>query len=213
MDFRHTVPSEAALRLLNVRFSGRCMIPKLRDIRWLGAPPEYLELMLPLIVSPLLTNFRLRLGTYGGSKASQVVPTLETLAPAYNSTLRSASVPIPSTILKLSTRLPISCSNVIRTQSVISGWLLPYPQRLSFTPRNLQTWSRLLSGRVRSSSACHLPTTVFSSLKFLEIDAIGTCSPLLKTIAYIQSRTFTELELKFPATTLEMFLPTTLVTL
>jgi len=62
MDSRHAYPSEAALKLLNTRFSGHCMLPKLRDIGWIGASPEHLELMLPLVVSPVLIGFRLGLG-------------------------------------------------------------------------------------------------------------------------------------------------------
>ena len=189
------------------------MILRLRDIRWLGAPQEYLELMLPLIVSPALTNFRLGLGTYDDLNASQVVPALEALAPAYNSLVEMRfcgdSIHDPQ-IIHAASHLLLKCNpDTIRHFRVVSA----LSAQAFIHTTQLQTCSRLLSWRARSSSACHLPTTVFPSLKFLEIDAIDTRSPLLKTIAHIQSRTFAGLELKFPATTLETFLPTLTVLL
>ena len=85
MEHGHDFPSEAALKFLNAHLSGRCMLPNLQDVRWLGASPEHLEPMYPLIVSSALTNFRLALKEHGSLDALKIVPTLEALAPAYNS--------------------------------------------------------------------------------------------------------------------------------
>jgi hypothetical protein len=128
MDSGRAVLSEAALGLLNTHFSDRCMVPKVRDIRWLGAPPEHLELMLSLIVSPILANFRLGL---------------------YSS--RSASVTPRSMILRSSAQLLISCSNVVPTKSAPSGWFLPYPRRPPSTPRSSRTWRCLSLGPTQRS--------------------------------------------------------------
>lgn len=72
--------------VLNARFSNSCMLPNLRGIRWLGAPPDHLELVLPLIVSPVLKNFRLGVGHHHDTAdASQLIPAFKALALAYNS--------------------------------------------------------------------------------------------------------------------------------
>ena len=86
MDHGPVEPSKAALMLLNARFSNSCMLPNLREIRWLGAPPDHLELMLPLIVSPVLEHFRLGLAyPHDTTDVSQLIPAFKALAPAYHS--------------------------------------------------------------------------------------------------------------------------------
>ena len=212
MDSEHN-PSEAALNLLNARFSGRCMVPKLRDIIWLNAPPENIELILPLIVSPVLTNFRLGLNIHDRSDASQVVPALEALAPAYNSLVEvricDPTIHDPR-IIRAASDLLLKCNpdklrcfhvvSVLSTEAFIHASQLPNLE--SFTIRTDTT-----------DLEVSLPVPAFPSLGSLDVDAVNTSSPLIQTFAHVQSRTFMRLDLEFPAATLATFLPTTLATL
>ena len=209
----HAVPSETALRLLNARFSGRCMVPKLRDIRWLGASPEHLELMLPLIVSPVLTNFRLGVTAKDTLDASQAVPVLKALAPAHNS-LVEVRICHPTVhdprIIHAASDLLLKCNpDKIRTFRVVSS----LSTEAFIHATQLQNLETFVIKADTTELDVQLPTSAFPSLRSLEIFATDTHSPLLQTIAHIQSSTFMDLELEFPADTLETFLPTTLAAL
>jgi len=211
--FWHAEPSEAALVLLNKRFSDRCMMPRLRDIGWLGAPPEHLELMLPLIVSPVLTSFRLGLRAQDTLNASQVVPVLKALAPAYNSLVEvRIGHPIfhDPQIIHAASDLLLKCNpDKIRTFRVISSLSTEAFIHATQLP-NLETFVIVAD---TTEPGVQLPTSTFPSLNSLEIFATDTRSPLLRTIAHIQSSTLTVLQLEFPAATTETFLPTTLAAL
>ena len=213
MDSEHAAPSEAALRLLNARFSGRCMVPRLRDIRWFDAPPEHLKLMLSLIVSPVLTNFRLGLHAQDTLDASQVVPVFEALAPAHGSLVEVRichhTVHDPQ-ITRAASDLLLKCNpdriRTFRVDSSLSTEAFIHATQLP----NLETF---VIKADTTELDMQFPTSIFPSLKFLEIFATNTRSPLLQTIAHIQSSAFTRLELEFPAATLETFLPTMLAAL
>ena len=206
-------PSEGALKLLNMRFSGRCMLPGLRDVRWISAPPEHLELMLPLIISPVLTNFRLGINNIHPLNALQVIPVLESLAPAYNSLVEvrvfQSVVQNPRVINAASTLL-LKCNpdklryfhvdSVLSVEAFIHGTQLPNLERF-FIRTNTTT------------PDIPLPTSTFPSLRSLEIKTTGVHSPLLQTLTHIQSTTFTSLELEFPVAATGTFLPTILAAL
>ena len=180
-----TPPSEGALRLLNMRFSGRCMLPGLRDVRWISAPPEHLELMLPLIISPVLTNFRLGINNIHPLNALQVIPVLESLAPAYNSLVEvrvfQSVVQNPRVINAASTLL-LKCNpdklryfhvdSVLSVEAFIHGTQLPNLERF-FIRTNTTT------------PDIPLPTSTFPSLRSLEIKTTGVHSPLLQTLTNI----------------------------
>lgn len=211
--FWHAEPSEAALVLLNKRFSGRCMMPRLRDIGWLGAPPGHLELMLPLIVSPALTNFRLGLFAQDILNASQVVPVLEALALACNS-LVEVHIGHPTVhdlhTIRAASDLLLKCNpEKLRTFRVISSLSTEafiYATRLP----NLEKFVIVAD---TTEPGVQLPTSTFPSLRSLEILATDTRSSLLQTISHIESNTFEVLELEFPAATSETFLSSTLANL
>jgi len=206
-------PSEVALVLLNKRFSGRCMMPRLRDIGWLGAPSEHFGVMLPLIVSPVLTNFRLGIFTQDTLNASQVVPVLKALAPAYNSLVEVRvghhAVHDPQTIRAASDFLLKCNPDKLRTFRVISSLSTEAFIHATQLP-NLETFVIVAD---TTEPGVQLPTSTFPSLKSLEVFATDTRSPLLQTISHIQSNTLKILQLEFPAATSETFLPTTLAAL
>ncbi|KAF9647205.1 hypothetical protein BDM02DRAFT_3117461 [Thelephora ganbajun] len=213
MEPRDAAPSEVALRLLNTRFSGRCMLPNLQDIGWINASPEHLELILPLIVSPVLTNFRLGVSIGRFFDVPQVVLALEALAPAYNSLVEiriyNSMIHDPRIIDATSTLLLRCNPNKLRyfrvgsclsTEAFIHATQLPHLE--AFAMRTDTT-----------GLGVPLPTSMFPSLKLLEINATNPRSPLLKTIAHIQSKTLDRLDLISPAATLGTFLPATLAAL
>ena len=213
MDPRHERPSEAALKLLNTRFSGRCMLPNLRGVRWISAPPEHLEPMLPLIVSSTLTEFRLALNTHEPWDALQIVPALEALAPAYNSLVEirfcHPTMHHPQ-IIHAASALLLKCNpeklryfhvnSVLSTEAFVHA--AQFPNLEAFTIKFDTT-----------EPGIPLPTSVFPSLRSLEIYATDTLPPLLQSINLIQSTTFTDLDLEFPAAAIGTFLPTTLAAL
>ena len=211
--FWRAEPSEAALVLLNKRFYGRCMVPRLRDIGWLGEPPEHLDLMLPLIVSPVLTNFRMGLSAQDNLNASQVVPALKALAPAYNSLVEvhigHPTAHDPQTIHAASDLLLKCNPDKLRTFRVISPLSTEAFIHATRLP-NLETFAIVAD---TTEPGVQLPTSTFPSLESLEIFATDTRSPLLQTISHIQSNTFKVLQLEFPAATSESFLPTALAAL
>jgi len=207
MDPRHAYPSEAALKLLNTRFSGRCMLPKLRDIGWIGASPEQLELALQLIVSPILTDFRLGVSPRGPLNASQAIPALKALAPAYNSLVGihicNSTIHDPHIIDAASTVL-LKCNpeklRYFHVDSALSVEAFTYATQLP----NLESF--FIRTEPTEFDVPPLPTSpVFPSLGSLEINANDTRSPFLQTIA--------NLGLEFPAATLRTFLPTTITAL
>ena len=213
MDYNSDPPSEAALKLLNTHFSGRCMLPGLRDIRWISAPPEHLEPMLPLIVSPVLTNFRLGLNNIHPLNALQVIPVLESLAPAYNSLVEvricQYLVHDPRTIKAASTLL-LKCNpdklRYFHVDSVLSIEALIHATQL---PNLEQFFIRTDT----TEPGIPLPASTFPSLGYLEMKTTGTHSPLLQTLTNIQSTAFATLELEFPAAAIGTFLPTALAAL
>ena len=189
------------------------MLPKLQDIRWIAASPEHIELMLPLIVSPTLANFRLGLDVLDPLNALQVVPALEALAPAYNS-LVEIRICDPTLhdprIVHAASSLLLNCNpdklryfhvdSALSTEAFIHATQLP----------NLE---QFINRTDTTELGIPLPTSTFPSLEFLRINATDARSPLLQTITRIQSNIFTTLDLEFPATTIGTFLPTTLAAL
>ena len=207
------VPSEAALRLLNARSSGRCMLPKLRDIQCFSAPREHLEQLLPLVVSPVLTNFLLGFNIHSNLDGFQLVPILEALAPAYNS-LTEVRIYYPTPhdpqIIHATSNLLLKCNpDKLRDFTVISA----LSAEAFIHATQLPNLEMFVIRTDMTEVDVPLPTSAFPSLKSLEIDATNTRSPLLQTITHIRSRTLTRLELGFPAATLETFLPATLAAL
>jgi len=210
MDHSYGFPSEAALKSLNTRFSGRCMLPNLQDIRWINALPEQLQPMFPLIVSSVLTNFRLGLDGYDPLDAPQIVPALEALAPSYNSLVEirfcNPTMHDPRIINAASTLL-LKCNpdklryfhvdSALSMEAVIHATQLP----------NLETFN------IRTDATepdIPLLSSIFPSLRSLVFKTTNPLSNLLRIIARIESTTFTNLNLGFPAATIGTFLPTTL---
>jgi len=189
------------------------MLPNLRDIRWLNASTEHLELTLPLIVSSALTDFRLGFDTHGPSDASQVVPALEALAPAYDSLVAvricHSTIHDPR-IIRAASDLLLKCNpDRLRDFYVISVLFAEAFVHASQLP-NLESFV------IRTDTTdlqVSLPAPAFPSLEWLEIDAVNTRSPLIQTISHVQSRAFFRLQLEFPAATSGTFLPTTLAAL
>lgn len=213
MGFMSASPSEAALKILNARFSGRCMLPKALDIRWIVAPPEYLELVLPLIVSPVLTNFRLGLSVHGPIKASKIKFVLEALAPARNSLVEICvcdPIDHDPQVVEATSTLLLNCNpdklRYFRVDSALSTEAFIHTTQLP----NLKSF---LIRTDTTEPDAPLPTSMFPSLTTLEINATNTRSPFLESITHIQSRNLGWLELVFPASTLKTFLPTTLAAL
>ena len=206
-------PSEAALKLLNTRFSGRCMLPRLRDIRWFSASLNYLELILPLIVSPILTTFELLVDAPRPLNALHVVSALKALAPAYNSLVE---VYIPQftihdpRIIDAASALLLKCNpdklHRFLVGSALSTEAFIYATRLP----NLE---QFIIRTDTTEPGIPLLTLTFPSLKSLKINTTYPHSPLLQTIAHIQSTTFTNLDLEFPAAAMGTFLLTTLTAL
>jgi len=213
VDHRSDFPSDAALELLNTRFSGRCMLPNLQIIRWIAASPKHLEQMLPLIVSPTLTEFRLGLNVPDPLDALQLVPFLEALAPAYGSLVGiricDPTIHDPQTI-RAASALLLKCNpnklryfhvdSALSTEAFIHATQLP----------NLEEFVIRADA---TEPSIPLPTLMFPSLTSLEINTTDSRSPLLQTITRIQSTTFTTLGLEFSADTVGTFLPMALTAL
>jgi hypothetical protein len=208
------IPSEAALELLNTRFSNNCMLPKLQDITWRSAPPGHLELMLPLIVSSVLACFWL--GTARDHfNAPRLVLALKALAPAYNSLadihIIGSLIHDPLITDAVSTLL-LKCNpgklrrfyvrTALSNEAFIHATQLP----------NLEVFFIKTGLGNETELGVPLPTSTFPSLESLEIDATDTTRPpLLRTIADIQSKTFRRLKLEFPVQEWGTFFPAMLV--
>jgi hypothetical protein len=213
VDPKPPFPSEEVLELLNSRFSDRCMLPRLHDIRWITATQEQVEPMLPLIVSPTLTNFRLGLDILDPSDASSVIPVLEALAPAYNSLVEiRISGPTaydPQTIHAVSTLLLRCNPDKLRCFSMVSA----LSAEAFIHATQLPNLKEFIITTDTTELDVPLPTSVFPSLKSLGINANNTDFTLLQTITHIQSRGLRNLDLEFPAAAVGTFLPTTLAAL
>lgn len=213
MDRDDNFPSEAALKSLNARFSGRCVLPNLQDIRWISASPEHLEPMLPLIVSSALTNFRLGLKGHDPLDALEIVPVLEDLAPAYNSLVEiricGPTMHDPRIVNAASTLL-LNCNpNKLRYFHVDSALSMEAFIHATQLP-NLEAFT-IRTDTIESDIP--LSSSIFPSLRSVQIKATNPLSPLLQIITDTQSTTFTDLDLEFPAATIGTFLPTTLAAL
>ena len=209
-------PSEAALKLLNVRFSGRWMLPKLQDARWINAPRELVEPMLTLIVSPALTNFQLGLNVYDPLNALEVVPVFKALAPAYNSLVEiricNPTINDPQ-IIHATSALLLGCNPdkllYFHVDSTLSAAAFIYATQLP----SLKAFFMRADPTELSKP---LPASMFPSLRSLQIrvaDVTGNHSPLTETIARIRSDTFMHLDLEIPAVTVGTFLPPMLAAL
>ena len=208
------IPSEAALNLLGARFSNHCMLPKIQDITWRGASPEHLELMLPLIVSPVLSSFWFGIAR-DHFNASQLVPAIESLAPAYNSLvdihITNSLIHDPLIIDAISTLL-LKCNpgklRHFHVRTTLSNEAFIHATQLP----NLEVFFMKTGLDNEMELGAPLPRSTFPSLELLEINAIDTTrSPLLRTIADIQSKTFRRLKLEFPAEEWGTFVPAMLV--
>lgn len=205
--FSSVVLSEAALEILTSRFSGTCMLPMLQDVRWISASPEHLGL-LPLVVSPVLTNFRLGLSHIDDPfNASQLIPALEALAPAHNSLVEiNICHPIDHDprITDAASTLLLRCNPdrllYFRVPSALSEEAFLHAAQLP-NLRAFTVWDDV------AEHAMRLPTSIFPSLRSLDIRTTSARSGLLQAIRNIQSNTFSDLELEFPASILGTFLP------
>ena len=206
-------PSEETLRLLNKRFSNSCMFPRLREARVACESPVHLELLLPLIVSPVLSSLHFSGLPYGSGplRPPQLVPTLEALAPAYNSLaeIRICNPMIHDPrIIDAASTLLLKCNpdklRYFHVDSTLSEEAFIHASQLP----------KLEGLTIRAATTelgVSLPTSMFPSLKFLEVNtAYPTSSPLLQAITRIQSKTFRRLELTFPTAASGTFLPETL---
>ena len=206
-------PSEAALKLLNTHFSGCCMLPRLRDIRWISAPPGHLELMLPLIMSPVLTNFWLGLDIPYPPNPLQAISVLESLAPAYDSLVEVRichHIVQDPRIVDAASTLLLKCNpDKLRYFSVDSALSVEAFIHATQLP-NLE---EIVIRTDTTEPSIPLPTSAFPSLNSLEINTTSMHSPLLQIVTHIQSTTFINLSLEFPAAALGTFLPTTLAAL
>ena len=206
------VPSKAALNLLSAHFPNSCMVPNLREISWLGVSPELLELTLPLVVSPVLTNFRLGINCrhHDTIDASQLVPALKALAPAYNS-LALIEFCDPTAhdprVVDAASTLLLKCNpdklRYFRVRSTLSEEAFLYAAQLP----TLEVFFATMDA---TGLGAPLPTSMFPSLESLDVQATDARPPLLQTIAHIQSKAFSHLQLDFPAAILGTFLPKTL---
>ena len=204
------VLSEAALKLLNTRFSNTCMLPKLRNINWVSLSPggRLVTPMLPLIVSPVLTHFRLK--THYSGDAPYLVSALEALAPAYDSLVEirvSCTIHDPRVIDATSTLL-LKCNpkklRYFNVDSTLSN-------EAFIRAAQLPNLEKLVIRTDAAELSLPLPTSMFPSLISLEVNTTDTTpSPLLQTVTYIQSEVFQRLHLNFPAAALGTFLPTTI---
>ena len=187
------------------------MVPNLREIRWINAPPMLLESMLPLVVSPVLTSFQLRISYFDYAiDASQLIFTYKALALACNSLVEirlwDSAFHDPRIIGAISTLL-LKCNpdklRRFRAHAALSeeGFLhaAQLPNLVAFS-MNMDT----------AELGAPLPTSIFPSLESLDIQATVAHPPLLQIITRIQSKTFSHLQMEFPAAILGTFLPKTL---
>lgn len=189
------------------------MLPNLLTIKWIGAPQGQLEPTLPLIISPILTVFRLAYALHESPSASEVVFSLEALAPAYNSLIDihiSNSVTHDPRIVDAASTLLLKCNpdriRHFRMDSVLPTGAFIHATQLP----NLESFAIRIDTAELDIS---LPTSTFPSLRRLEINATNADSPFLQSITHIQSRNMNSLDLTFPAATPEMFLPRMLAAL
>ena len=210
------IPSKQVLELLNTRFSDGCMLSKLRDIKWYDASLGHLELTLPLIVSPVLTNFCLGFSP-NPLNASQLLPAIEALAPAYNSIVEfrvSDSVIHDPLIVDAASTLILKCNpetlRHFHIESTLSREAFVHATQLP----NLESFVLEIGPDDETEHGVPLPTLTFPSLESLDIHAIHTThSPFLGTIAGIQSKKFSKLTLEFQAAEWRTLFPPMLVSL
>jgi hypothetical protein len=192
------------------------MLPKLRDIKWHCASLGHLELTLPLIVSPVLTDFWLGFSP-DPLNASQLLPAIEALAPAYNSIvdLRVSSPVIHDPlIIDAASTLILKCNpetlRHFHMESTLSSKAFIHATQLP----NLKSFVLKIGPDDETEHGVPLPTLTFPSLESLEIHAIDTThSSLLGTIAGIQSKKFSNLRLEFRATEWRTLFPPMFVSL
>jgi len=185
MDHNHGFPSEAALKALNTRFSGRCMLPSLQDIRWFGGSLELLQQVFPLIVSSTLTNFRFGLNKHDPLDALETIPALEALAPAYNSLVEiriCGPTMYDPRIINAASTLLLKCNpdklryfhvdSALSTEAFVHATQLP----------NLEAFTIRTDAM---ESDIPLPPSTFPSLRSLTINTTSTLSPSLQIITHI----------------------------
>jgi len=198
-------PSQIALELLNARFSGCCMLPNLREIRWNAYKERHAALVLPLTVSPFLTVFNLWLVD---TSHAQVVAS--SLAPAYDS-LRSIVISWnDSEIVQEFSTLLLKCNpNQLRDFGVDSPLSWTAFLHASQLP-NLRYFVIQADAAIPPSGAS-LPTTMFPSLRYLDIRGIDTDSTWLQSLKRIYPGNLGGLILEFKhATAVKKTLPVTL---
>jgi len=191
--FTHTVlPSEMALELLFARFSGSPMLPNIRSIEWFGTEEErHTTLILPLLVSPLLTNFYYYLEDTSHTRAI-----VSALTPACNSLrsiiiVHSSSHPGPESpdLVQESSALLLKCgSDQFRTfvigsplswKAFLRASQLPSLQCFAVRP----DWTEPLSN-------ASLPAAMFPSIQHLCIEVHDADSVWLQFLARISSNGF-----------------------
>lgn len=210
MNIGGVFPSGEALKLLTTRFSNGCMIPRLREIRWDEVHPEHLELILPLVVSPVLTNFRLGISSaHGNADPLKFVSAIKALTPAYNSlvdiqffnTPEHDPLPFDAASTLLFKCNPDKLQHFHMHSPLFEEAFLHVAQL-----PNLKAFSVVFDA---TELRTPLPMAMFPLLESLDIVTINTRSPLLQTLTRIQSRTFSRLDLEFPAADVTTFLPKT----
>ena len=201
------VPSKDALELLNAHFSNSYMVPNLREITLPCADPNTIGLMLPLVVSPVLTNFELGINFILHIYDAPQIVALEALAPAYNSLVEIIfcdPMAHNTRIIDAASTLLLKCNpdklRNFKVQTALSEEAFLHAVQLP----NLEGFSTTMDA---TEPRAPLPTSMFPSLESLDIRATDARPPLLRTIAHIQSKTFSRLRLEFPPTPLGNFLP------
>lgn len=187
------LPSESAFRLLNARFSGRCMFPNLLELEWCNKYRErHLLHIFQLAVSQSLTDFKLSL-----HDASYVPTVLSALAPAHSS-LRSIYIALsdPELAQEFSTLL-FKC-----TPHRLCNFAIDAPvSRAAFLHASQLPNLRYLEVKaIQADGSEHdeaqLPTTMFPSLRYLCVGELCANSIWLPSLKRIDSKNLVGLVLK-----------------
>jgi len=196
--------STTALELLNARFSGRCMLPSLRQIWWFRSLPErHLVLILPLIISPILTKFELRLGV--STSLQVIIIAIESLAPAYGS-LQDVYIyaaprdhqmiePVSTLLLKCNKLRNFHVDSPLSWTAFLHAAQLPNLERI------------IIRADTTAPPGTSLPTTMFPSVKSLDIKGVNMDSAWVQSLARIRPKSLRMLTLGFQSAVAGALLP------
>ena len=191
-------PSKQALRILRARFSGRCMLPNLREIQWFDDYTEkHIARTLPLLMSPSLTYFNVCLENtrYARAVISSLASACNSLRFIYITRRGSDLVQESPDPVREFSNLLFKCGSqllefdvysALSWSSLLHASQLPHLQYLHVRP----------DGKEQFSSAS-LPTIMFPSIQGLSIKSIDTDPTWLRFLAHIHSETLEDLVLQF----------------